>query len=90
MRSRRWIEKDLTSRVDYLGDGGGSRDDDREADGLHDGPLAEDVLLGSLWLSQGADTAVHTVSADAGKQTAQHQQAAAIAQAGAAALVEQQ
>lgn len=90
MRSRRWIEKDLTSRVDYLGDGGGSRDDDREADGLHDGPLAEDVLLGSLWLAQEADTAVHTVSADAGKQTAQHQQAAAIAQAGAAALVEQQ
>ena len=89
MRSRRWIEKDLTSRVDYLGDGGGSRDDDREADDLQDRPLAEDVLLGSLWLAQGM-IAAPTACTDAGRQTARHQQAAAIAQAGAATLVEQQ
>jgi hypothetical protein len=96
MRTKRWIEKDITSRVDHLGDSSGNANDEEEQEQDDDDDeelLAEDVLLGSLWLTQGAE-AMHTASAFGRQKTQQPQQqaskAAAIAQAGAAALVEQQ
>lgn len=91
MRTRRWIKKDVTSHVDYLGNACNSGNDGGAADDPHKGPVAEDVLLGSLWLAQGADAENSTAANIEACVTRRHQQQpSAIAQAAAAALAEQQ
>ena len=88
MRTKRWVERDLKQHLDPLTQGKEKENHEDESDGEAD--LADDVLLGSLWLTQGEE-AVPAASGhlrNAAKE--QTKNVEAIKQAGAAALASQQ